>query len=349
MYASLRSLLFKLPPEQAHKLSMKLLTLVLKTPYACRLFKADPKLLASIKPIEKCGLSFPNPVGLAAGFDKDASYLHSLAPLGFGFIEIGTLTPLPQKGNPRPRLFRLPADMALVNRMGFNNEGAFAATNKLKNKPYGLIVGGNIGKNKDTSNEDALSDYLKCHKQLHPYVDYFVVNVSSPNTPGLRALQGRDSLKRILDGVQEQNLSVGQSRPVLLKIAPDLLDEQIVDTTTIVKESGIDGMIATNTTIDRKHLKTPDAIIQKTGTGGLSGLPLQKQSRHVLSVIKGELEPKHLIISSGGIMDAEEAMLRLQSGADLVQLYTGFIYKGPQLITDILKAYKADFKAEKAV
>ena len=281
------------------------------------------------------GLSFENPVGLAAGFDKDARWIDELSSLGFGFVEIGTLTPKAQPGNEKPRLFRLPEDHALINRMGFNNGGVMAATERLKKRKSHVIVGGNIGKNKTTENEQAVNDYLICFEELFPYVDYFAVNVSSPNTPGLRALQEKKPLLEILLRLQEANASKAKRKPILLKIAPDLTDDQLNDIIDIVAESKIDGVIATNTTIVRAPLKTSPTEIEAIGAGGLSGLPLSNRSTEVIRYLKQKSGNAFPVIGVGGIHSSEDALKKIEAGADLIQIYTGFIYEGPGLAKKI--------------
>ncbi len=283
------------------------------------------------------GIKFPNKVGLAAGFDKNAKYLHELACLGFGHIEIGTVTPLPQEGNDKPRLFRLLKDKAIINRMGFNNDGMEAIVKRLKNRPKGLIVGGNIGKNKVTPNEEATSDYIKCFNALFDYVDYFTVNVSSPNTPGLRALQDKEPLMGLLNELQKINNAKSNRKPILLKIAPDLTESQLDDILEIVINTKIDGVIATNTTIDRNNLSTAETEVTTIGAGGLSGKPLSKKSTSVISYLNKKSNGSISIIGVGGIMNAIDAKEKLQSGAALVQVYTGFIYEGPALAKNINK------------
>ena len=283
------------------------------------------------------GIKFPNKVGLAAGFDKNAKYLHELACLGFGHIEIGTVTPLPQEGNDKPRLFRLLRDKAIINRMGFNNDGMDAIVKRLKNRPKGLIVGGNIGKNKITPNEAATSDYVKCFNALFHEVDYFTVNVSSPNTPGLRALQDKEPLMELLNELQIINNAKPNRKPILLKIAPDLTELQLDDIVEIVTSTKIDGVIATNTTIDRNNLSTAEAEVTTIGAGGLSGKPLTKKSTSVISYLNKKSNGSISIIGVGGIMNAIDAKEKLQSGAALVQVYTGFIYEGPALAKNINK------------
>ena len=287
------------------------------------------------------GLEFPNAVGLAAGFDKNGEHIEGLACLGFGFIEVGTVTPVAQPGNPRPRVFRLPADRALINRMGFNNAGLDALVLRLrnlreKNRLQGVLIGGNIGKNKNTPNEEAENDYLKCFEALFPWVDYFVVNVSSPNTPNLRALQEKEPLTKLLSLLQEKNKAKSQPKPILLKIAPDLTEEQIIDVAGIVRDTELAGVIATNTTISRAGLKTPESILERMGAGGLSGEPLQQRSTEVIWMLREKLGPGVVIIGVGGIHSAESAMEKMRAGADLVQVYSGLVYEGPGLVKRIL-------------
>ncbi len=337
MYSIIRSLLFKIQPERVHYLVMGWL----KTGYSFFLSRAIIKSLFRIrdKKLERnlWGITFPNPVGLAAGFDKDAKFTDALACLGFGFVEIGTVTPRPQPGNPAPRLFRLPADSALINRMGFNNEGSMAAALRLKKRKEKLVIGGNIGKNKDTANEDAVKDYEACFKDLYDVVDYFVVNVSSPNTPGLRALQDKEPLKHILNSLMNLNREMGQPKPLLLKIAPDLTNEQLNDIIEIVQETGIDGLVATNTTIDRSNLKTDKTTVEAIGAGGLSGKPVRNRSTEVIKYIHTQSKGQIKIIAAGGIFTVEDAQEKLAAGASLVQVYTGFIYEGPAIAKNICK------------
>ena len=298
---------------------------------------------------EVFGLKFKNPVGLAAGFDKNAELINELANMGFGFIEVGTVTPLPQPGNPKPRMFRLPADGALINRMGFNNLGVDVAAERIaayrKSEAAArqrVMIGGNIGKNKVTPNDEATSDYVKCFDRLFDVVDYFVVNVSSPNTPGLRALQEKEPLMELLNTLQQRNLQNDISRPILLKIAPDLTEEQLDDIVEIVQTTGIAGVIATNTTISRDGLVTADQL--KNQAGGLSGKPLTTRSTQVISYIHQKSKGSFPIIGVGGIHSADDAIEKLQAGASLIQLYTGFIYEGPGLIGRINKRILAMFK-----
>jgi len=284
------------------------------------------------------GINFPNPVGLAAGFDKDAKAFEELGALGFGFVEIGTVTPLGQPGNPKPRLFRLPADKALINRMGFNNDGVKAAALRLKKQSGRVIIGGNIGKNKDTLNENAIADYLICFKDLFPVVDYFVINISSPNTPGLRALQEKAPLLSLLQSIQMANQKTGNAKPVFLKIAPDLTLEQADDIVEIVIACNFSGVIISNTTVSRDGLHTSPEKLAEIGAGGLSGQPVLKPSNELLKYVAQKSQKKFFIIASGGIFSARDAQEKLRLGADLVQLYTGFIYEGPGLIRKINKA-----------
>jgi len=293
---------------------------------------ASPRLEKTV-----LGLRFKNPVGLAAGFDKDAKLIDELACFGFGFIEIGTLTPKPQPGNEKPRLFRLPHDKALINRMGFNNEGVLAAVERLKKRKSDVIVGGNIGKNKSTPNEKALDDYAYCVEALYPYVDYFVVNVSSPNTPGLRELQEKEPLRKLLSFVKAQVNAKLKPKPVLLKIAPDLTVEQLDDVIKILKETNTDGVIATNTTISREGLLTDKKIVERIGAGGLSGKPLGNKATEVIKYLRRELGPSYPIIGVGGIMSVNDAQEKLKAGADLIQVYTGFVYEGPGFVKRILQ------------
>jgi len=297
------------------------------------------------------GLIFPNPVGLAAGFDKDARFFDELSCLGFGFVEIGTVTPLPQSGNPRPRLFRLKEDHALINRMGFNNEGVDKAVERLRNRKSNIIIGGNIGKNKVTPNEDAVNDYLLCFEKLYDHVDYFVVNVSSPNTPDLRELQDKKPLQALLGklmSVRSVYVAAGRKkRPLLLKIAPDLNNSQLDDIVAIVKDTGIDGVVATNTTIARDGLETERADLELIGAGGLSGKPLEKRSTEVIRYLSEKSGGSFPIIGVGGIHSAEDAMAKIKAGASLVQLYTGFIYEGPSLVSRINKSLLVENKGNK--
>lgn len=323
--------------EKAHHFTFRVLQIAQAIPGMGRLFKAfftyrHPRLEREV-----FGLKFPNPVGLAAGFDKDGKLINMWGNLGFGFIEIGTVTPLPQDGNPQPRLFRLPKDLAVINRMGFNNQGLEALVGRLKKKNGQLIIGGNIGKNKLTPNEEAISDYEKCFEALYPHVDYFVVNVSSPNTPNLRELQEKDPLQKLLQHIQSLNLSKEKPKPVLLKIAPDLSDGQLDDIIDIVGQVGIAGLIATNTTISREGLKSDPGMVEQIGMGGLSGKPLRERSTEVISYISTRSKGKIPVIAVGGIFSGKDAIEKLHAGASLVQVYTGFIYEGPAMVKNINK------------
>ncbi len=343
MYPLLKPILFLLQPETAHRLTLRLFRFLLWLPFGKWLTKKlygfqDDRLRQDL-----FGLTFNNPVGLAAGFDKDAKYVNTMSHLGFGFIEIGTVTPKPQIGNPQPRLFRLPKDKALINRMGFNNEGLEATVERLKQaRPKGLIIGGNIGKNKTTPNEAAEKDYELCFEALHPYVDYFVVNVSSPNTPGLRDLQDKEPLSKLLHKLQALNREKLQPKPILLKIAPDLTDAQLDDIIDIMSSTGIAGLIATNTTIDRGGLTEKSGRIEQIGNGGLSGQPLKARSTEVIRYLSEKSDAAFPIIAVGGIASAEAAKEKLDAGAVLVQIYTGLIYEGPALVKQINKSLIAD-------
>ena len=332
----IRPILFCFDPEKVHYFTFSLIRTVSKIPGFPTLFKSLYEVNDKRLETEVFGLKFKNPVGLAAGFDKDAALYQELSNLGFGFIEIGTLTPKGQEGNPKKRLFRLKADSAIINRMGFNNGGVQEAVERLK-KNKGVLIGGNIGKNKLTPNEEATSDYEICFDALYDYVDYFVVNVSSPNTPNLRALQDKEPLTQLLQTLQNKNLAKPKQKPVLLKIAPDLTDEQLLDIIDIVNETKIAGVIATNTTISREGLKS-DA---KNEMGGLSGKPLTKRSTEVIRFLSQKSNKSFPIIGVGGIHSAEDALEKLEAGASLIQLYTGFIYEGPALIKSINKAILA--------
>ncbi|MFN7119691.1 MAG: quinone-dependent dihydroorotate dehydrogenase [Saprospiraceae bacterium] len=329
----LKPFFFLFPPETAHHLTLFLFRIMLNIPgishLARKIFHLEHKALER----EVFGLRFSNPVGLAAGFDKDGKHFRTMAALGFSFIEVGTVTPRPQAGNPLPRLFRLKKDEALINRMGFNNAGVEALVQALQeSRPKNLIIGGNIGKNKDTPNERATEDYIFCFEKLFPYVDYFVVNVSSPNTPGLRALQEKEPLTQLLQTLQDLNRQKAQPKPILLKIAPDLTNEQLDDIVEIAGITGIAGVIATNTTISRNNLQEN---VEKIGAGGLSGKPLRQRSTEVIRYLYTQSQGRLIIIGVGGITSAEDAIEKLNAGASLVQIYTGLIYEGPLLIKRI--------------
>ena len=335
MYRLLKFFLFRLDPERAHHLTMWWFMLLLKIPGVKPLFRAlfclrHPSLERTV-----AGMRFANPVGLAAGFDKNGLYMHAMALLGFSHIEVGTITPRPQSGNPKPRLFRLIQSRALINRMGFNNDGVDVLASRLrKKKPEGVIIGANIGKNKDTPNEEAVNDYLKCFITLYDLVDYFTVNVSSPNTPGLRSLQEKEPLTRLLSTLQEHNQ---KAKPVFLKIAPDLTPEQLDEIVGIILETKLTGVIATNTTITRDGLKEPKEYVDAIGAGGLSGAPILGMSVSVVRYLREKSNGRFVIIGVGGIEGSEGARKHLDAGADLIQAYSGFIYTGPGLVKGILK------------
>jgi dihydroorotate dehydrogenase len=336
MYKLIKPLLFQFDPETIHYVVTGALRRVNRIWGVKSLFKNLYQLEDKRLFREVLGLKFKNPLGLAAGFDKNASMIEELAEFGFGFIEIGTVTPLPQPGNEKPRMFRLPQDDALINRMGFNNQGVDVVAARLKQvNRKGLIIGGNIGKNKLTPNEDAVSDYIKCFDRLFDVVDYFVVNVSSPNTPGLRELQEKEPLKHILNTLQQRNNKNQISRPILLKIAPDLTNSQLDDIIEIVMETKIAGLIATNTTISRDDLVSSENL--KKESGGLSGKPLTVRSTEVIRYLSEHSNKSFVIIGVGGIHSPEDAIEKIQAGASLIQLYTGFIYEGPGLVKRILK------------
>ena len=333
----IRRILFFFNPEFSHDMVLSFLKFIFHIPGVyhlfCFIYCVQDKSLER----EVFGLNFKNPVGLAAGFDKNAKVYNEFSAFGFGFIEIGTVTPVAQLGNDKPRLFRLQSDNALINRMGFNNDGIETVVERLKKKYADIIIGGNIGKNKITKNIDAKNDYLICFEKLFDYVDYFVVNVSSPNTPGLRELQEKEPLTLLLNNLQEKNNLKIKRKPILLKIAPDLSNDQLDDIIEIINDTKIDGVIATNTTIDRKNLISDTKIITKIGNGGVSGKPLNKRSTEVIKYLHQKSNNSFPIIGVGGIHSAEDALEKINAGASLVQLYTGFIYEGPALIKKINK------------
>ncbi|MEA9411826.1 quinone-dependent dihydroorotate dehydrogenase [Flavobacterium sp. PL02] len=328
----IRPILFRFDPEEVHYFTFSFVRFISKIPGVSSIIKAiykenDPRLEREV-----FGIKFSNPVGLAAGFDKDAKLYKELSDFGFGFIEIGTVTPVGQEGNPKKRLFRLKEDQAIINRMGFNNGGVIEAVERLKQNK-GVLIGGNIGKNKITPNENAVDDYIICFDALFSHVDYFVVNVSSPNTPNLRALQDKEPLTQLLQTLQNKNLTHAKPKPILLKIAPDLTDEQLLDIIDIIKTTQIAGVIATNTTISRDGLQS----VNKEEMGGLSGKPLTQRSTEVIRFLSEKSNKAFPIIGVGGIHTAQDAIEKLNAGASLVQLYTGFIYEGPALIKEINK------------
>lgn len=339
MYKSLiRPLFFMIDPERIHHFTFSMVKWINRIPLVSGILRSiyrveDPKLQREV-----LGIKFSNPVGLAAGFDKDGKLYRELGNYGFGFVEVGTVTPKPQAGNPKPRLFRLSQDSGLINRMGFNNEGVDALVSRLqKRKRTDVVIGGNIGKNKVTPNEKAIDDYMYCFKALFDWVDYFVVNVSSPNTPNLRALQEKGPLLEILNSLMDENKKRSSPKPILLKIAPDLTDGQLDDIVEIVKESGIAGVVATNTTISREGLKTSGDTVEGIGAGGLSGKPVRERSTDVIRYIVERSGGSFPVIAVGGIFTAEDAKEKLDAGASLVQVYTGFIYEGPGMVKRINK------------
>ena len=338
MYRIVRFFLFLFNPEFIHHFTFKIIKIGGIIPGKMWSWRLIFRVKDARLEREVFGLKFDNPVGLAAGFDKDAKLFDELASFGFGFIEIGTVTPLPQDGNPKPRLFRLKDDIGLINRMGFNNQGIEAVVARLRRKKSDIIIGGNIGKNKVTPNEEAANDYAICFEKLFPYVDYFAVNVSSPNTPGLRDLQEKAPLTALLNSLQDLNNKKDIRKPILLKIAPDLTNEQLDDIIDIVADTKIDGVIATNTTIDRSGLKTDKNKVDAIGNGGLSGKPVGLRSTQVIKYLADKSNRAFPIIGVGGIHSAEDALEKLDAGATLLQVYTGFIYQGPSLVKRINKA-----------
>ncbi|MGQ0738678.1 MAG: quinone-dependent dihydroorotate dehydrogenase [Bacteroidota bacterium] len=349
MYKSFRSILFLFPPEWVHYFSMNCLKLLCSIGFSKMVKKMYLPKGNNQQSI--FNIQFSNLVGLGAGFDKNAKYLRELECLGFGSVEIGTVTPLPQKGNEKPRLFRLPKDKAFINRMGFNNDGVKAVAERLikwksevrsrksdfRPQTSDLIIGGNIGKNKNTPNEEAWKDYDICFKELYPYVDYFVVNVSSPNTPGLRELQEKETLRKILTHLQQINQAKDIQRPLLLKIAPDLTQQQMDDVIDLALEIKLDGLVATNTTTGRAGLLTPDPRLKTIGAGGLSGLPLKHRSTEIVKYICEKTQGKIPVIASGGIFTGADAKEKMDAGATLMQVWTGFIYEGPGIVKCICK------------
>lgn len=334
----IRPILFLFNPETIHHFSVGFLRFTFKIPGVRSLVRSLFTVQNPSLEKEVFGIKFPNPVGLAAGFDKEAIMIDQLEAFGFGFIEIGTLTPKGQPGNPKPRIFRLPTDGALINRMGFNNEGVDVAVKKLRSRRSEVLIGGNIGKNKITPNEEAVRDYEYCFEALFDVVDYFVVNISSPNTPNLRALQDKEPLTQLLTRLQHRNNEKITPKPMLLKIAPDLTDGQLDDIIDIVKATELAGIIATNTTIGREGLKTSAQEVEQIGAGGLSGAPLKARANDVIRYLRKSFGPDFPIIGVGGIMTPEDAVERLNSGATLIQIYTGFIYNGPGFVKQINKA-----------
>lgn len=336
--AFIRPILFCVDPEKVHYFVFSLIrwmskfpgiSFLIRTAYKCEDKRLERKLF---------GLTFQNPVGLAAGFDKNAVLYNELADFGFGFIEIGTITPKAQKGNPKKRLFRLKADSGLINRMGFNNNGVAAAIRHLKKNQKKLLIGGNIGKNTDTPAEQYTQDYCTAFLELHPYVDYFVLNVSCPNVGSHAKLQDKSYLLELIAAVQKINNDQTIQRPILLKIAPDLNKRQLDEIIELVAETQIDGVIASNTSTDRKGLKTSKAQLEAIGNGGLSGLPIRDRSTATIKYLSEQSDKAFPIIGVGGIHSAQDALEKINAGADLIQLYTGFVYEGPSLVKSINKA-----------
>ncbi|MCU0376489.1 MAG: quinone-dependent dihydroorotate dehydrogenase [Chitinophagaceae bacterium] len=341
MYPLIRTVLFFFDPERVHYFAMRWLQRISSIAPGRWLLRRLYSVPA--RPVHFCGLTFTNVVGLGAGFDKNALYLRELALLGFGHVEIGTVTPRPQPGNDKPRLFRLPEDKALINRMGFNNDGADAIAQRLqawrqKNTQATLIIGGNIGKQKTTPNEEAYLDYDICYRKLYPWVDYFVVNVSSPNTPGLRELQEKESLRKILVHLQEIRAAEAVSKPLLLKIAPDLTDGQLEDVVALAREINLDGLVVSNTTLDRSLLSDAGKIrSSEAGAGGLSGAPVRQMATGMVQKVHTLTQGNLPVIGVGGIFSAQDAQEKLKAGATLIQIWTGFIYEGPAIVKKMMK------------
>lgn len=333
MYGLIRPLLFRLEPETAHHLVFNTLRILLASPLKSLLTSAWGN--TAEKTVDVAGLKFRHPLGLAAGFDKDGILHPHWGSMGFSFVELGTVTPRPQAGNPKPRLFRLPQDQALINRMGFNNLGVDALAQKLRNVSSDIIIGGNIGKNKDTPNESAHEDYLYCLQALAPFVDYFTLNISSPNTPNLRALQEKEPLQKLISSVVQASRNLKTPRPVFVKIAPDLSESALGELLDVLLSEGVQGVVATNTTLSRENLLSPKQIQQQAG--GLSGKPLKNKSTEVIRFIHRHTGGILPVIGAGGIFCADDALEKLDAGASLVQIYTGYIYQGPSLPRDILK------------
>jgi dihydroorotate dehydrogenase len=334
-----RPILFIFSPETIHHY---LFILFRTMPFLGHLIGWSNKgsLISGLSPVKSFGLTFKHPFGIAGGLDKDARAIRFFRNLGFAFIEIGTVTPKPQKGNPRPRLFRLPKNEALINRMGFNNVGLDAIIKRLEKRPSGIIIGGNIGKNTATKNENAVEDFATCFTGLYPYVDYFVVNVSCPNIKDLSKLQNKEDLSRILNRLIDIRKGQTFIKPILLKISPDLSFNQLDEVIEVVIATGIDGLVATNTSIKRFNLDYSQDQIESYGEGGLSGAPLNRVSTEMISYLSERLPQGFPIIGSGGVMNTQIALEKLAAGAALIQVYTGFIYEGPGMLTDLLKAYR---------
>lgn len=337
MYKLIIRILFIFPPEKAHKITFTILNIVFRIPFLKRIIKNYLNINNKKLERELFGIKFKNPIGLAGGLDKDADCVEELSHLGFGFIEIGTVTPKTQEGNSKPRLFRLKKHQALINRMGFNNKGVDYMVENLKKIKSDVILAGNIGKNKNTLNENAVDDYKICFEKLYDYVDFFVINISSPNTPNLRELQDKEPLKNLLHSLQNINSKKIKRKPILIKIAPDLNESQLDDIIEVVNDTKIDGVIATNTTISRDGLKEQKEYLDMIGGGGLSGPPLKDRSTKVIEYIFNNNNNSFPIIGVGGINSPEDAIEKLKAGASLIQIYTGFIYNGPKLIKNINK------------
>ena len=331
----LKPILFCIDPERVHEITFFFINLIFKIPLVSSLISKIYSLKNPILETEVFGIKFPNPIGLAAGFDKNAKLYNEFSNFGFGFIEIGTVTPLPQEGNPKKRLFRLVSDEAIINRMGFNNTGVEEVIKRLKyNK--GVIVGGNIGKNKITDFNNSIKDYLICFEKLYPYVHYFAVNVSSPNTEKLRDLQQKDLLKNLLEAIQKKNKSYSFPKPVLLKIGPDLSQDQLIDVIEVIAETSLDGIIATNTTLSRDNLSSSENLVNQEG--GLSGKPISKKSTNIIKFLHQKSNGSIPIIGVGGIMNPDDAIEKIKAGATLIQLYSGFVYSGPSIVKKINNA-----------
>ena len=331
----LKPILFCIDPERVHEITFFFINLIFKIPLVSSLISKIYSLKNPILETEVFGIKFPNPIGLAAGFDKNAKLYNEFSNFGFGFIEIGTVTPLPQEGNPKKRLFRLVSDEAIINRMGFNNIGVEEVIKRLKyNK--GVIVGGNIGKNKITDFNNSIKDYLICFEKLYPYVHYFAVNVSSPNTEKLRDLQQKDLLKNLLEAIQKKNKSYSFPKPVLLKIGPDLSQDQLIDVIEVIAETSLDGIIATNTTLSRDNLSSSENLVNQKG--GLSGKPISKKSTNIIKFLHQKSNGSIPIIGVGGIMNPDDAIEKIKAGATLIQLYSGFVYSGPSIVKKINNA-----------
>jgi len=341
MYSLVKFLLFKLNPEKAHRVALSAIEATLKLPLIGSLLRSSFKASNNTqKPVEIGGITFPNHLGLAAGFDKDAKHLKLWKDLGFGHVEVGTVTPKPQSGNPKPRLFRLVTDEALINRMGFNNDGVSSMVERLKKRPKGLIVGGNIGKNKVTPNGEAANDYVYCFKELYDHVDYITVNVSSPNTPGLRDLQNESFLVPLFEKLDAIRKKRNRFKPIFLKIAPDFQQYELKNLVNVIKKLPIQGIIATNTTIARDKLEASKKCIQEIGSGGLSGKPLFEASTAIQSDLFAAIGTDIPIIGVGGIFTVEDANEKIKRGAQLIQIYTGFVYKGPWIVKSIIDGLK---------